>query len=243
MLINNLKAQERLIVALDVESFQEAEDLVKELRSYCYFFKIGFSLFIRFGPDIVKMVQDLGGRVFLDLKLHDIPKTIERATRAVLDLKVTMFTLHTTGGRQMLRTASKILREVKEDCRPYSLGVTILTSMDEQNLKDLGISKNIDEAVLDLAKIAKEEGLKGVVASPLEVVKIRSYFNQDLVIVTPGIRLESSHDDQKRTNSPYEAITNGADFIVVGRPILESLDKIGTVEIFIREIEKGVRKR
>lgn len=234
--------QERLIVALDVEDFQKAEDIVKKLRNFCSLFKIGFSLFVRFGPDIVKMVQDLGGKVFLDLKLHDIPKTIERATRAILDLKVAMFTLHIMGGRQMLRAAYEILKEVEESSRPYSLGVTILTSIQEKNLRELGISKNIEEAVIDLAKMAKEEGLKGVVASPLEVAKIRSHLGKDLTIVTPGIRLKDSQDDQKRTNSPYEAIKSGADFIVVGRPIIESKDRLKTVEIFIEEIEKGVRE-
>lgn len=243
MMIKVNSPQERLIVALDVEDFQKAEDIVKKLRSFCPLFKIGFSLFIKFGPDIVKMVQNLGGKVFLDLKLHDIPKTVERATRAILDLKIAMFTLHIMGGRQMLRAAYETLKEVEESSSPYSLGVTILTSMEEKNLRDLGISKNIEDVVIDLAKIAEDEGLKGVVASPLEIVKIRSCLSKDLIIVTPGIRLKDSQDDQKRTNSPYKAIKNGADFIVVGRPIIESRDMVKTVEIFIEEVEKGVRER
>ncbi|MFH1449998.1 MAG: orotidine-5'-phosphate decarboxylase [bacterium] len=270
------KSAERLIVALDVEDFKEAQEIVKRLRGDVGFFKIGFSLFIRYGHEIVKMVQDLGSKVFLDLKLHDIPKTVERATKAILDLKISMFTLHTLGGKEMLRVVSETISKAKIKEEPLSLGVTILTSLEEKSLREeLGINKNIEEAVLDLATMAKNENLKGVVASPLEVKKIKAHLGKEFIVVCPGIRLKSSLDDQKdnelpgskvqelkleelelgkirpkkvlddqrRTNSAYQAIKDGADFIVVGRPILESLDLMATVEKFFQEIEKGFQER
>ncbi|MBU0599505.1 orotidine-5'-phosphate decarboxylase [bacterium] len=238
------KSAERLIVALDVEDFKEAQEIVKRLRGDVGFFKIGFSLFIRYGHEIVKMVQDLGSKVFLDLKLHDIPKTVERATKAILDLKISMFTLHTLGGKEMLRVVSETISKAKIKEEPLSLGVTILTSLEEKSLREeLGINKNIEEAVLDLATMAKNENLKGVVASPLEVKKIKAHLGKEFIVVCPGIRLKKVLDDQRRTNSAYQAIKDGADFIVVGRPILESLDLMATVEKFFQEIEKGFQER
>ncbi len=226
--------EKRLIVALDVDSLDDARRLVRELRPVVEIFKVGLSLFSRYGPQAVEMVQKEGGEVFLDLKLHDIPNTVAKAVKAACDLKIFMLTIHALGGRGMIDAA---VQQKMASVKPYILGVTILTSIDRKEMKILGIKGGADKAVTRLAELCKDGGTDGVVASPLEARSIRNALGPDFLIVTPGIRLEKIKDDQKRVLSPREAIKEGADFIVVGRPILEAENPFAVA----REISEEVK--
>jgi orotidine-5'-phosphate decarboxylase len=222
-----LKNRDRLIVALDTPSLDVVEKLVKELKGLVEFYKIGFELFIAHGWKAVEMVEKTGACIFLDLKLHDIPTTVTKAAAVICEHEVAMFNVHTLGGLDMMRKTAEMVRQrVKAGQRkPLVLGVTILTSHSEMELKeDLGIQKSLREQVLSLARLAQKAGLDGVICSPQETAMIRKEFPKGFVIVTPGIRpSDDTKGDQKRTLSPKEAIEAGSDYIVVGRPITESI--------------------
>ncbi|MBL7197295.1 MAG: orotidine-5'-phosphate decarboxylase [Candidatus Omnitrophica bacterium] len=215
--------KDKLIVALDVDDYKKAKQLVKLLYPVVKIFKVGSQLFTACGPEIVKMIQKKGAKVFLDLKFHDIPNTVKRAVEAAARLKVNMLTVHLAGGREMLEAAVSISK------RPKIVGVTVLTSKSKVNLRD---------RVLDLAKLAKDVGLDGVVCSAHEATAVRQKFGRNFLIVTPGIRPKgSSFGDQKRVVTPKQAIKNGADFIVVGRPIIKARNpKKAALEI-LKEIK------
>lgn len=221
---------EKLIVALDVESFEEAERLVVLLREDAGVFKIGKQLFTHCGPDIIKMINRHGGRAFLDLKYHDIPHTVARAVEEACKLKVCMLTLHATGGQRMMREAVEASIRVANQhsfSPPLILAVTILTSLQQQDLVEIGMDSPVEEAVLRLAKLAKSAGVQGVVASAREAALIRDTCGSNFIIVTPGIRPKgTASGDQKRTLTPQEAVSAGADYIVVGRPILTASDPL-----------------
>jgi len=223
--------KDKLIVALDVPNLKDAKRLVDKLFPIVKIFKIGSILFTGSGPDAIKMVKEKGGKVFLDLKFHDIPNTVASACEVALRHGVFMLNIHTLGGIKMMKESVKRCKEIckKEDLsRPILLGVTILTSMDEKDLKAVGIDKGLDKEVLHLAGLAKDSGLDGVVASPHEIVAVRRHFGNKFIIVTPGVRpLESrQQDDQKRIMTPDEAIKRGADYIVVGRPVTSHSDPL-----------------
>lgn len=232
--------RERLIFALDVSSIKEARDWVNLLKDHLRVFKIGKELFTSCGPDAVKAVTEEGGEVFLDLKFHDIPNTVARAVQGVLRLGVRMFNLHTLGGLRMMEAAREVVDGLVEKGgakRPIILGVTILTSMDDEDLKAIGIERGLEEEVLRLATLARRAGLDGVVVSPKEVRAIRRKLGKDFVIVTPGIRLPSSKpDDQRRTMTPGEAVKAGADYIVVGRPIREAKAPVEEIDRIINDM-------
>jgi len=216
-----------VIVALDVSDKEKAYQLFDELGPNAGALKIGLEMFIRFGPDIVKNAVERGAKVMLDLKLHDIPNTVRKATANVSLLGAELLTIHTTGGKEMMRAARLGVEEAKEKSGvngPKLLGVTVLTSINENVLKsELGVEKSVEKQVVALAKQAKEAGLDGVVASPKEIKSIREACGEDFLIVTPGIRpAGSSTDDQKRVCTPEQAISDGADFLVIGRPILNA---------------------
>lgn len=197
-----------LIVALDVSKKEKAVSLARELVDFVSIFKIGPVLFTRYGPSIVKEIKGLGASVFLDFKLYDIPNTVASTTEAIVELGVSMFTVHISGGKEMLKEAVKAANH-----KSKILGVTVLTSV-------ASVSK---EEVLRMANLAKEIGLDGVISSPLEISDIRKKVGKDFLIVTPGIRPSGTEsDDQKRIATPKIAIQSGADYIVVGRPIIES---------------------
>lgn len=199
----------KLIVALDVESYREADSLVHVLRDVVDIFKVGSQLFTREGPQIVKFLHDHGKECFLDLKFHDIPNTVAKAVASAAALRVRMLTLHTCGGADMLKAAAAVPN------RPLLLGVTVLTS----------IAGNVKKDVLKLAKCAENCGLDGVIASPHEIVLIRKATGKDFIITTPGIRPAwAEAGDQKRAMTPAEAIAAGANYIVVGRPIIAAQD-------------------
>jgi orotidine-5'-phosphate decarboxylase len=232
--------EERLIVALDVKDFSEAEKLVDLLLPVVRIFKVGSQVFTGSGPEIVKAIHRRGAKVFLDLKFCDIPNTVGQAVKSAADLGVFMLTVHILGSRQMIREAVKSLGVIAEDQRPLLVGVTILTSLDRDALKEIGIERPLAEQVMALAVMAKEEGLNGVVCSPEELGLVRKRFKKDFLIVTPGIRPgKSDWHDQKRVMGPQEAIRKGADYIVVGRPIVQSPDPLEVAKAILAEMETG----
>ena len=209
-------ARERLIIALDVPTQTEALKLVRELSPQVGFFKIGLQLYTAGGPEIVRAILATGAKVFLDLKLHDIPNTVGKAVESAGRLGVQMLTIHLSGGEEMIRAAI--------DGRQHNmsiLGVTVLTSASEQTLRETGVSDKIDNHVLRLAKLGVTTGIDGVVASPHEIQMLRAEFGDQMKIVVPGIRPSwSEAGDQKRVMTPREAFQNGADYLVIGRPII-----------------------
>ncbi len=210
------KAAGKIIVALDVPTQTEALNLVGDLSPEIGFFKIGLQLYTTEGPDIVRAVLATGGRVFLDLKLHDIPNTVAKATESACKLGVQMLTIHLSGGGEMIQAAIAA-REQKMSI----LGVTVLTSATEKTLSDIGIAEKIDNHVLRLAKLGVTAGIDGLVASPHEIKTLRAKFGDRIKIVVPGIRPgRAAPGDQKRVMTPREALDAGADYLVIGRPII-----------------------
>lgn len=221
----------KVIIALDTTDLKKIDSLLKDLKGVVSVFKIGMQSFTKYGVDIVKRVQDSGYKVFLDMKFFDIPNTVEKAVYSAMEHNIYMLTLHILGGKDMITKASEIKKDNKF---PLLLGVTVLTSMDEKNLKDVGINIAPSEFVPYLAQYGKSAGLNGVISSPLEIEDIKKSCGRDFLVVTPGIRKEKTPDDQKRILSPKEAIDKGADYIVVGRPVLESQNPKEYIEtIFI----------
>ncbi|MBI4335838.1 MAG: orotidine-5'-phosphate decarboxylase [Candidatus Omnitrophica bacterium] len=245
---------DKLIVALDVDTLEAAGQIVNRLYPAVKIFKVGSQLFTNCGPQAVELVHGKGAKVFLDLKFHDIPNTVSNAARAAAKLGVFMFNVHVQGGFDMMRKAVAIgdvsqgassldkgVSSLTENWhlgkRPLVLGVTVLTSMGEKDLRDLEIRKGLKSQVTYLAKLAKDAGLDGVVASAEEIQPIRWACGDEFIIVAPGIRPAwAQKQDQKRTATPKEAISLGANYIVVGRPILEAEDPKAAAEEIIKEI-------
>ena len=217
-----------IIVALDLPSPQKALKIAEELAPVAGAFKLGKQLFISGGSDVVRKLRGTGAKVFLDLKLHDIPNTVAKAVISAIDLGVEMTTVHASGGSAMLAAAGNAAHEQAAMLRaepPLVLAVTVLTSMDDGDLAELGIEGNAQEQVLRLAKLATGAGLKGLVCSPQEIEMLRSELGDGIQLVTPGIRPAlSKADDQKRTMTPAEAIQAGANWLVIGRPITGAAD-------------------
>jgi orotidine-5'-phosphate decarboxylase len=212
-----------IIVALDVPTAQAALKLVEQLAPVSGGFKVGSELFTVAGPDIVRRIRERGALVFLDLKFHDIPNTVARSVAAAVQLDVQMLTVHTSGGLEMLKAAEQAAQEAAwklAHSPPLVLGVTVLTSLDAGALKEIGLDANVDYQVRRLATVAAKAGLRGLVCSPLEVAKLRQAIPPATQLVTPGVRTGAEKaDDQKRTLTPREAITAGANWLVIGRPI------------------------
>jgi orotidine-5'-phosphate decarboxylase len=239
-----MQIKDRLIVALDVTERDKALELVEMLHDCCGMFKIGLEPFCIFGPTFVEEIQDRGGKVFLDLKFHDIPRTVAQAGRAAARLGVEMFNVHIAGGSEMMKAVVEAVREETAGKKQAKiLGVTVLTSLGADELtRDLGIDRSPLEQVIFWAQEAKECGLSGVVASPREISAIREHCGRDFLIVTPGIRpagFESG--DQKRVSTPGDAVRSGVDYIVVGRPILQAQDPRQAALDIVREMEEAIR--
>ncbi|CEO89393.1 orotidine-5'-phosphate decarboxylase [Syntrophaceticus schinkii] len=239
-----MQIKDRLIVALDVTEREKALELVEMLHDCCGMFKIGLEPFCIFGPTFVEEIQDRGGKVFLDLKFHDIPRTVAQAGRAAARLGVEMFNVHIAGGSEMMKAVVEAVREETAGKKQAKiLGVTVLTSLGADELtRDLGIDRSPLEQVIFWAQEAKECGLSGVVASPREISAIREHCGRDFLIVTPGIRpagFESG--DQKRISTPGDAVRSGVDYIVVGRPILQAQDPRQAALDIVREMEEAIR--
>lgn len=211
--------QDRVIVALDTDDFRIFRKWVLALRNLVSFFKVGSELFTAVGLDAVRFIQDQGAQVFLDLKFHDIPNTVYRAARAAARLRVKMFNVHALGGLAMMRAAKRAVREA--GCESWVLAVTVLTSLGERELaQDLGIRRPVGKEVLHLAGLAREAGLDGVVASGEEAGRIKGRFGRAFKVVTPGVRpLWAAKNDHSRLVTPRQAFEQGADYIVIGRPI------------------------
>src|SRR3989441_6259588 len=209
------KAADKIIVALDVATKKEALVLVDQLNGQISFFKIGLQLYTAEGPEIVRAVLSTGAKVWLDLKLHDIPNTVARAVESATKLGVRMLTIHLSGGSEMIRAATAARAN-----NISILGVTVLTSATEQTLREIGIADKVDDQVLRLAQLGVDAEIDGVVASPHEIKTLRHEFRDEIKIVVPGIRptrFEAS--DQKRVMTPRQALDAGADYLVIGRPI------------------------
>ena len=243
--------KDRLIVSLDLRDLGQIKEIVKSLRGMVSFYKIGPIPFTFFGFDVIKLLKDAGSRVMFDLKFHDIPNTVARACEGASRLGVDFITLHTSGGFMMLEDAVKATlmhAESNKTPAPKLLGITILTSLDEAYMKDLygETTRSLSEQVVFLAGLARSAGLDGVVASPQEIRLIRESCGKDLLIVTPGVRLKEiavSGDDQARTMTPKQAVQQGADYLVVGRPIVKAADPRRAAEQIIEEMEDGYRTR
>ena len=234
--------KDKIIVALDVPTKEEALAIVEELGDAVGAYKIGMQLYNAVGPEILDEVAKRNGKVFLDLKFHDIPNTVASAARTVANLGVFMFNVHASGGYTMMAEAVKALKEESEQLgveKPLLIAVTVLTSMSEEEMqKEVGVSRSIGEQVVALAKMAKEAGMDGVVASPLEIEMIREACGPDFLIVTPGIRpRDAALGDQKRVKTPGEAVRDGADYLVIGRPITKATDRMTAVKDIVSEIE------
>ena len=211
----------KLIVALDVDHLDRAHSLIRELRDHVDIFKVGSQLFTAAGPAIVAFINEQNKKCFLDLKFHDIPNTVAKAVESVASLRVTMLTIHASGGAEMLRAASGV------SPRPVLLGVTVLTS----------VAGDVRQEVLRLAKLSKECGLDGIIASPHEIRLVREELGEEFLIVTPGIRpVWAEAGDQKRVTTPGEVVAAGADYIVVGRPIIAANDPATAARRIIAEI-------
>ncbi len=228
---------ERLIVALDVPSIAQALKWVRKLRGQVKNFKVGSELFTAEGPEVVKKINALGCRVFLDLKFFDITNTMVSALKSAAKLKPFLINVHALAGPDALRNCAGVFAKAKS---ADLIAVTILTSFTQRELKRAGMETPLEKTVLKLCKNALDCGLSGVVASPSEVVKLRKKFGENFLIVTPGIRPSGTlKDDQKRVATPFQAIKNGADYIVVGRPILTSTNPVKAVREIMEEIEKA----
>jgi orotidine-5'-phosphate decarboxylase len=231
----SLTARERLIVALDVPKAAAARALVLRLGKAAVTYKVGLQLFTAEGPDIVRELVGSGHKVFLDLKLHDIPNTVRHAVRSAAALGASMLTVHAAGGSEMLRAAV----EAAEGGMAI-LGVTVLTNFTEQDLHDSGVERDINDQVLRLASLAHKSGCAGVVASARETAVVRKAFPQGFTIVNPGIRPHGADkDDQQRVATPAAAIVSGATYIVVGRPITLAEDPAKAADNIVQEMEQS----
>jgi len=211
-----------IIVALDMGP-KKALEIAKKLNPEECRLKVGSQLFSESGPEIIEKLKDLGFDIFLDLKFHDIPNTVKKSVEAALKMGVWMLNVHSLGGEEMLKAAHEVIQKAK--IKPLLVGVTILTSLDNETLKKVGLHSDIQDQVLRLAKICQTQGLDGVVCSPNEISILRKHFDKNFLLVTPGIRSDLlKNDDQKRTATAYEAMSNGADYIVIGREVTNDYD-------------------
>jgi orotidine-5'-phosphate decarboxylase len=237
-------ARERLIVALDLPSADAAARLAEKLHGRVGMFKVGSELFTAEGPVLARYLVVLGEKVFLDLKFHDIPNTVRAAAREAAELGVSMFNVHASGGHKMMEAAREGVRsatvERGDAKRPLVLAVTVLTSLSNDDLDELGVAGAPEDAVVRLARLAQRAGLDGVVASPREIAALRRACGPRFVIVTPGIRpAATASNDQARIATPASAIQAGADYLVVGRPITEAPDPVAAAEAISNEMEKA----
>tara|TARA_B100000989_G_scaffold296770_1_gene280743 strand:- start:552 stop:1235 length:684 start_codon:yes stop_codon:yes gene_type:complete len=225
-------SSKKIIVALDSDDLKKTLNLVKALKNHVHAFKIGYQFFFNFGLFGYKKIYEASPRIFLDLKLHDIPNTVKNGLNALLKIKPLMTTIHISGGDDMMKATTVIKKDTK------IIGVSILTSIDKKQTKKYYNQDNILKLVKKFAKLAKKNKLDGVVCSPREISYIRKEVGKNFIIVTPGIRLEGKikKDDQKRVETPKKAIDSGANYLVIGRPITESKDPLK----ILKEINKTI---
>ncbi len=236
-------ADDRLIVALDVHSMEDVQALVEQLGESVSHYKVGMELFYRVGADALSYLHEQKKRIFLDLKLHDIPNTVAEGLCSLMALHADMMNVHALGGYEMMKTATQKIREQANKLNtdvPKLIAVTILTSISDSGWQEMGLSPQISDEVIRLALLAKKAGMDGVVASPQEASLIRAECGPDFLIVTPGIRPAGAKiNDQSRIATPAGALKNGATHLVVGRPIRAAENPRAAAEAIIREMERA----
>jgi len=225
-----------LIVGLDISEKQNAKALVEQLGSAVDFYKIGSIPFTAFGPEIINKLSTSGKKVFLDLKFFDIPNTVEKSVECACGMAVACLTVHILGGSAMLKAAVRAKNRVNAGTK--IIGVTMLTSFSNQDIQEIGFSMDINKQILKLAEVGYDNGLDGIVCSVWELGLLRKKFRQPFLMVCPGIRMQILSDDQKRAATVSQAIKAGADWIVVGRPVIESKNPLVVVEQIKREIKE-----
>ena len=238
---SNIK--EKIVLALDVEKLEEAKELVSELAPYTGTFKVGLQLFMGYGLEVVNYILSKNANFFLDVKLHDIPNTVKKASENIVLNGANFFNIHCTGGLEMMKAAREGADSMAEKMNkkpPVILGVTMLTSISQEVFdKQFEINKNVSDFAIKLAHLAKEAGLDGVVASPMEVEAIKKELGVDFKVLCPGIRPKwSLADDQKRIATPSATIKRGADYIVLGRAVTKAENKIEAMEKIYEEIKE-----
>ena len=228
-----------VVVALDFEQKADALNLVSQLDPTLCRLKIGKEMFTHFGPQFVQQLQQRHFDVFLDLKFHDIPNTVAKAVKAAADLGVWMVNVHASGGSKMMHAAREALTTYGAD-KPYLIAVTVLTSMEQSDLTELGINQTPEQQVLKLATLTHQVGLDGVVCSAQEAALLKQQFGKHFCLVTPGIRpASSSQDDQKRVMTPAQALFAGVDYMVIGRPITKALHPLQALNAIVQEISNA----
>lgn len=238
-------AKDRIVLALDVDDLDEAEKLVVELKDYVGYFKIGLQLFTSYGLSAIKMIRDNGGKVYCDLKFHDIPNTVSHACSNLIKHNINFFNVHLQGGSKMVSQVVKTAKETSKKLGidpPTILGISLLSSFGQRTLtEELCVEKNIEAYSMQLTKIAKESGLDGIVAGASEAKKIRQEFGEDFIILCPATRPTwSAVNDQVRVDTPTEAIKAGVDYLVIGRPITDAQDKVAAAKLIIDEINTAL---
>lgn len=229
--------KEKIILVLDVSTRDEALKLVRPLCDHVGMFKVGMQLFTAEGPALVKEIVDLGGKVFLDLKFHDIPNTVTHGVLEAAKLGVSMMTIHAAGGRAMMESVAKSLRDKFGEGSPLVVAVTVLTSLSSSALQEIGIERSMEQQVEAMARLAEECGIGGVVCSPHEIGLVRRAVRREFKIVTPGIRMPGqSADDQQRLATPREAVEAGADFLVVGRAVTANANPRAALDAVIASL-------
>lgn len=243
-MVNPEEVKRRIIVALDVKNRDEAKKVLESLPE-ARIFKVGLELFTAEGPAMLDLVKSYGREVFLDLKLHDIPNTVAGAVKSAVRHGVSMLTIHTSGGKEMMKKAVEAAKETAEKESkplPLILGVTVLTSLKDSDLQEIGFSADSKKQVLRLARLAVEAGIEGIVCSPQEIEPLRAEIGQALKIITPGIRPAwAEAQDQKRIMTPAEAIQKGADYLVIGRPITQAPVPAEAFSKVIEELNSAIK--
>lgn len=232
--------KERIVLALDVDRLGTAQEIVKEFKDSVGMFKVGKQLFTHTGPKIVDFIKMKGGKGFLDLKYHDIPNTVSKAAVEATRLGVDMFNVHASGGFTMMKATAHAVKEEVTKLKispPIIIAVTVLTSLDDGELSQMGINQSAKDFTKILASLAKEAGLDGVVSSGQEAQMIKDLCGKDFVIVTPGVRVTETKDDQKRTIGPGEAVKMGATYLVLGRTVLQTENPKET----LKKVEEQIR--
>ena len=238
----NLKPEDRIIVALDFPEFKEAKSWIERLKGKVKTFKVGPILFLNSGPVGLKEFINNGAEIFLDLKFHDIPSTVEKSSRQVVWYGTKMFTIHALGGFEMMKKTVEAVKEESEKLskhKPIILVVTVLTSQSEKSLKQIGISGSSQDAVLRLAALADKTGVNGLVASGREVEILRKEFGDRFILVVPGIRTGASIDDHSRAVTPSEAVSQGADYLVIGRVVTEARDPEAVLDEIVLSVSQS----
>ena len=226
-----------IILAVDSSSISEAETLASDLKDYIGGIKLGMEFFNSFGPEGFKTIKKLNIPIFLDLKLHDIPITVYKTVKILLDLEPAIINVHASGGKEMMMAASRALKE-SNNVKTKIIAVTVLTSLDNNDLKEIGFDEKSDTLVVKLANLVKDSGLDGIVCSAKEISLVRKSIGDDFILVVPGIRPHKDKlNDQKRVMTPKEAISLGADLLVIGRPITNAENKIKATKEILSQIK------